>query len=90
MQIGQTLPEAVVDIPQKPFGFRGPHTTASGNTKREPSGSLFYQFNVKIRDMRVDFYSLDVRKCRAMRGARRERTNIQTEQNCVLFESVSA
>ena len=40
MQIGQTLPEAVVDIPQKPFGFRGPHTTASGNTKREPNGSL--------------------------------------------------
>ena len=26
--------------------------------------------------MRVDFYTLDVRECRAKRGARRERTNI--------------
>jgi hypothetical protein len=42
--------------------------------------------------MRVDFYTLDVRECRAKRGARRERTNITKtgKMQSIFPERVSA
>ena len=37
---------------------------------------LYNKNPIKIGDMRVDFYTLEHRECRAKRGARRERTTL--------------
>ena len=53
---------------------------------------LYNKNPIKIGDMRVDFYTLEHRECRAKRGARRERTNITKtgKMQSIFPERVSA